>query len=281
MVCRLLASPAPQTSGPKAPLYDNLGNSHYAITTSSPDAQKYFDQGLTLSYAFNHAEAIRAFRQAAALDPNCAMCYWGVAFALGPNINAPITEEAAKEAWQAIGQARARRCRRAREGARVHRGAREALHGRSEGRARAARSRVRRRDARGDDALSGRPRRRDALRPVADGHLAVELLGEGRQPAAVHQRRARGARVGAGAEAGPHRRDPPLHPRGRSVARIPAARRRTPTSSPRSCPAPAISCTCRRTSTCGPAATTTRRSRTRTPSRPTRPISRATPSPAT
>jgi len=57
-------SPAPQTSGPKAPLYDNLGNYHYAITTRSPDAQKYFDQGLTLSYAFNHAEAIRAFQQA-------------------------------------------------------------------------------------------------------------------------------------------------------------------------------------------------------------------------
>jgi tetratricopeptide (TPR) repeat protein len=100
-------SAVPQTSGPKAPLYDNLGNSHYAITTASPEAQKYFNQGLTLSYAFNHAEAIRAFRQATALDPTCAMCYWGIAFALGPNINAPITEEAAKEAWQAIEQARA------------------------------------------------------------------------------------------------------------------------------------------------------------------------------
>ena len=179
-------SPAPQTSGPKAPLYDNLGNSHFAITTASPEAQKYFDQGLTLSYAFNHAEAIRAFRQAAALDPECAMCYWGVAFALGPNINAPITEEAAKEAWQAIEQARAVAGARAREGARVHRGAREAIHGRSEGRARAARSRVRRSDARGVAAVSRRSRRGDALRSVADGHLAVELLGEGRQPAAVH-----------------------------------------------------------------------------------------------
>ena len=99
-------SPAPQTSGPKAPLYDNLGNYHYAIATASPDAQKYFDQGLTLSYAFNHAEAIRAFQQATTLDPICAMCFWGIAFALGPNINAPITEDAAKQAWQAIQQAR-------------------------------------------------------------------------------------------------------------------------------------------------------------------------------
>jgi tetratricopeptide (TPR) repeat protein len=89
-------------------LYDNLGNFHHEITTSSPEAQRYFDQGLTLSYAFNHAEAIRSFKQAIALDPDCAMCYWGVAFALGPNINAPITPEAAKEAFDAIGQARQR-----------------------------------------------------------------------------------------------------------------------------------------------------------------------------
>jgi tetratricopeptide (TPR) repeat protein len=89
-------------------LYDNLGNLHHAITTSSPDAQRYFDQGLTLSYAFNHAEAIRSFKQALAIDADCAMCYWGVAFALGPNINAPITPEAAKEAFEAIAQAKQR-----------------------------------------------------------------------------------------------------------------------------------------------------------------------------
>jgi len=88
------------------PLYDNLGSYHHAITTSSPDAQRYFDQGLTLSYAFNHAEAIRSFRQAIEFDAACAMCYWGIAYALGPNINAPITPEAAAEAWTAIGQAR-------------------------------------------------------------------------------------------------------------------------------------------------------------------------------
>lgn len=102
------SQPGSQSAAPKAPLYDNLGSHHHAITTSSPDAQKYFDQGLTLSYAFNHAEAIRAFRQAAEIDPSCAMCYWGVAFALGPNINAPITGDAAKEAFQAIEQARQR-----------------------------------------------------------------------------------------------------------------------------------------------------------------------------
>ena len=91
---------------PTVPLYDNLGNHQHQITTSSPDAQNYFDQGIKLSYAFNHGEAIRAFRQAIALDDQCAMCYWGVAFALGPNINAPITEPQATEAYRAIEDAR-------------------------------------------------------------------------------------------------------------------------------------------------------------------------------
>jgi tetratricopeptide (TPR) repeat protein len=101
-------SRAQEPATPKAPLYDNLGTLHHEITTASPEAQRYFDQGLTLSYAFNHAESIRSFRQAAAIDPDCAMCYWGVAYALGPNINAPITPEAAKDAFDAIGQARQR-----------------------------------------------------------------------------------------------------------------------------------------------------------------------------
>jgi tetratricopeptide (TPR) repeat protein len=100
------SQPPPGSSAARAPLYDNLGAHHHPISTDSPDAQRFFDQGLTLSYAFNHAEAIRSFKQAIALDPECAMCFWGVAFALGPNINAPITEEAAKEAFAAIGQAR-------------------------------------------------------------------------------------------------------------------------------------------------------------------------------
>jgi tetratricopeptide (TPR) repeat protein len=100
------AQPRQEAAATRAPLYRNLGSYHHPITTDSPEAQRYFDQGLTLSYAFNHAEAIRAFKQALALDPECAMCSWGVAFALGPNINAPITEEAATEAFQAIEQAR-------------------------------------------------------------------------------------------------------------------------------------------------------------------------------
>ena len=72
------------------PLYDGLGKVHFPITTSSPLAQRYFDQGLGFAYGFNHAASIAAFREAQRLDPTCAMCFWGEAFAHGPNINAPM-----------------------------------------------------------------------------------------------------------------------------------------------------------------------------------------------
>jgi tetratricopeptide (TPR) repeat protein len=72
------------------PLYTDLGDHHYAITTAEPLAQRYFDQGLRLYYAFNHAEAVRAFREAQRLDPECAMCWWGEGLAWGPNINLPM-----------------------------------------------------------------------------------------------------------------------------------------------------------------------------------------------
>jgi tetratricopeptide (TPR) repeat protein len=70
-----------------APLFEGMGSHHHPITTSDPDAQRYFDQGLVFDFAFNHAESARSFRAAQSLDPGCAMCYWGEALALGPNIN--------------------------------------------------------------------------------------------------------------------------------------------------------------------------------------------------
>ena len=70
-----------------APLFDGMGSHHHEITTADPDAQRYFDQGLIIDFAFNHAESVRSFKAAQRLDPNCAMCYWGEALALGPNIN--------------------------------------------------------------------------------------------------------------------------------------------------------------------------------------------------
>lgn len=92
---------------PIAPLLSGLGDHHHPITTDVPRAQKYFDQGLVLAYGFNHAEAVRSFREAARLDPGCAMCWWGVALALGPNINAPMDPEKVPRAWEALQKARA------------------------------------------------------------------------------------------------------------------------------------------------------------------------------
>lgn len=83
-----------QSAVPAAePLYEGLGNVHFPITTASPLAQRYFDQGLGFAYGFNHAAAVAAFREAQRNDPGCALCYWGEAFAFGPNINAPMDPE--------------------------------------------------------------------------------------------------------------------------------------------------------------------------------------------
>jgi tetratricopeptide (TPR) repeat protein len=88
-------------------LADDLGTLHYPITTSVALAQQFFDQGLRLAYAFNHGEALRAFRKARTLDPDCTMCYWGEALVLGPNINAPMDSAAVSPAFDAIRRASA------------------------------------------------------------------------------------------------------------------------------------------------------------------------------
>jgi tetratricopeptide (TPR) repeat protein len=87
------------------PLYPGLSDYNYAISTKNALAQRYFNQGLVLAYGFNHAEAARSFREAARLDPNCAMSYWGVALVLGPNINAGMEKNAVPQAWQALQKA--------------------------------------------------------------------------------------------------------------------------------------------------------------------------------
>ncbi|MGR9114541.1 MAG: hypothetical protein ACU85E_02150 [Gammaproteobacteria bacterium] len=87
------------------PLYENLGKHHYPVSTSKPSVQRYFDQGLILAFGFNHAEAARSFREAYRIDPNCAMCYWGEALVLGPNINAPMDPAAVPVAYAAVQKA--------------------------------------------------------------------------------------------------------------------------------------------------------------------------------
>src|SRR6516165_2860239 len=90
-----------------AMLFDGLGDTHRAITTSSAAAQAYFDQGIRLIWAFNHDEATRSFAKAVELDSNCASCFWGVALTVGPNYNLPfLSAERAKIAFKALQLAR-------------------------------------------------------------------------------------------------------------------------------------------------------------------------------
>lgn len=88
-----------------APLFDGLGKHQHPITTKSKQAQRYFDQGLTLCYAFNHTEAIRSFRGALKHDPDCAMAYWGIAYASGPHVNRPMDKDDNVRAWEALQKA--------------------------------------------------------------------------------------------------------------------------------------------------------------------------------
>ena len=97
--------PAPAFADSDPPLWDGLGPVSYKVSTSKPEAQAYFDQGLRLAYAFNHGEAQRAFRKAQKLDPSCAMCFWGEALVLGPNINLPMPEDAVQPAFAAVEKA--------------------------------------------------------------------------------------------------------------------------------------------------------------------------------
>jgi tetratricopeptide (TPR) repeat protein len=85
-----------------APLLKGLGNYSMTVTTTSTDAKKFFDQGLTLYYGFNHLEAFRSFKEAARLDPNFAMAYWGQAMCLGPNINAAMDPADGKTVYDAV-----------------------------------------------------------------------------------------------------------------------------------------------------------------------------------
>jgi tetratricopeptide (TPR) repeat protein len=83
-------------------LMSRLGEHHHQVSTSNPQAQKFFDQGLNLIYAFNHDEAARSFRQAVRLDPKLAIAYWGIALALGPNINLDVDPERELAAYEAV-----------------------------------------------------------------------------------------------------------------------------------------------------------------------------------
>jgi len=102
----LLACSASAQQKP-AYLMEGLSSLHHPVSTQNAEAQKFFDQGLRLVYAFNHEEAARSFRRAAELDPKLAMAWWGVALAVGPNYNLPVDPEREKLAVEAIEKAHA------------------------------------------------------------------------------------------------------------------------------------------------------------------------------
>jgi hypothetical protein len=83
----------------KAPLFEGLGELHFPVSTKDSLVQKYFNQGITLAYGFNHAEAARSFYYATKLDSNCAMAFWGYAYVLGPNYNAGMESDNYERAY--------------------------------------------------------------------------------------------------------------------------------------------------------------------------------------
>ncbi len=107
--CATTADSKHQQAGAKAQIFDEMGGHERPVTISTPEAQLYFNQGLTWMYAFNHDEAIKSFARAAQLDPDCAMAWWGVALCEGPNYNDPVmTPQRTGAAWSALQKALAR-----------------------------------------------------------------------------------------------------------------------------------------------------------------------------
>lgn len=94
------------SSGKKAPMFKGLDGMHFGISTKSKEAQAYFDQGLMLSFGFNHAEAGRSFFEAARQDSGCAMGWWGFAYVLGPNYNGGMEKDNFQRAHSAVQKAK-------------------------------------------------------------------------------------------------------------------------------------------------------------------------------
>jgi hypothetical protein len=101
----------PEVSPPEmamigAHLLEGLGEYRFEITTTHPEVQRWFDQGMMLTYGFNHDAAERSFLRATELDPACAMCWWGASLVLGPHVNAAMDPADNADAWQRLQRAR-------------------------------------------------------------------------------------------------------------------------------------------------------------------------------
>lgn len=106
MMAALAVEPASGVATPIA-LYPDLSVPRFPVTTTNEQARRYFNQGLVLTYGFNHAGAVRSFREAQRLAPDCALCWWGEALALGPNINATMDDRDREAALTAIERSKA------------------------------------------------------------------------------------------------------------------------------------------------------------------------------
>ena len=279
----LVASRPPRnhrTPKPAVPLFEGLGKHTPAGRDAKPDAQKYFDQGLAFLFAFNHDEAIRSFRHAAALDPDCAMAHWGVALASGPHIQQPALPAGAGEGG--VGRPRSRPARRRSGESPADRALIEALgqpvRRPAAGGPQAARRGVLRGDAGGVGEVPGGRRRRRPVRRVADEPAAVGPVDGRRQAAAGDAGDPRHPGGGAEARPGPPAGPAPVHPRRRGVARTRARPTRPPTGSADLQPAWGTWSTCRRTSTSAAAGGRRRSRRTSGRSRPTGRTRRPSPS---
>ena len=158
-------------------LYGNLGTVTLKAGTGNAKAQAWFDQGVRLMFGFNHAEAIRAFREAQKLDPRCALCYWGESLSYGPNINVPMMPEANAPALAALAKAVELAPSAPPRDRDLIAALAKRYSARPEGRARRARRGVRRGDEAGRGALSGGEHGPGAVCRSNDGHTAVGLLG--------------------------------------------------------------------------------------------------------
>ena len=209
-----------KAAGGQVPLYDNLGTLSFKVGTRDAKAQAYFDQGIRLAFAFNHAEAQRAFQAAQKADPKLAMAWWGEALVLGPNINAPMMPEAVAPALAALAKA----VELAPGAPAKDRALIAALQKRYSADPKAERAAL-------DAAFA------DAMKSVAakypDDDTVLTLYAEslmdtqpwdyweaaGTKPKGRAAEHARGAGEGARTQSRSPGSDPPLHPRGRGFAK--------------------------------------------------------------
>src|ERR1043165_4974971 len=222
-----------------APALDpGLGALHWKVSTRDAKAQAYFDQGMKYVYAFNHEQAVRSFNEAVRRDPELAMGYWGAALALGPNINMDVDPDREKQAYDAVHAA-------AQHLGRASQKERDLV---------AALTKRYTNDPQADlkklaaDEVSGRRRRRRALRRVDHGPPSVEVLVARRQAVRGHRGGHRAVAARPRAQSQPPRREPLPHPPSRGLPPAGARRPRRAAPCRSSRRPPAISCTCRRTS---------------------------------